>query len=90
MKILAMRKNSTEILKRIFFDLDAAYSNLEEATKTYFSHFDLDDEEFESSNKSLDESYKLRCSMFIKISEKPKTDNGSFLLPMQAPTEHEY
>ena len=24
--------------------------------------------------------------MFIKISEKPKTDNSSFLLPMQAPT----
>ena len=70
----------------MFFDLDAAYSNLGEATETYLSQFDSDDEEFESSNKSLDELYKLRCSMFIKISEKPKTDDSSFLLPMQAPT----
>ena len=92
---------SVETLNSIFSNLDAsAYTELEVTTETYLTYFDSDDEECELSNNHLEESYRIRCRMHIKLSKKytpanlafplttgtdaMETNTNRFMLPLQS------
>ena len=77
-----------QTLKDMFATLDSAYMELEETSGQYLTYFESDDDEVKESNDYLEDAYRNRCELQVKLSKRsgsPRVPTNMHVKKLDAP-----